>query len=102
MAGERKRIQEAVGGAATNAAVETGFAQGQLQAATENSSQNLTQKIAEAVARIQIEQDGDTITLRGSVPSKEAKAEAESAAKSVRGVKKVKNELQVGKEQREK
>ena len=110
VAAERQIIREAAGGASTNTGVESGSGQSQLPSALQESSSNsLTQQVAEVISRnaretqaaaagIQVEESDGTVTLRGSVPTKEAKATAESAAKSVRGVKKVKNELEVRKQ----
>lgn len=48
-----------------------------------------------AVSKVKVDSNGSTVTLRGSVPSADARAEAERAALSTSGVTKVVNELRV-------
>ena len=49
-----------------------------------------------AVSNIEVDSNGSTVTLRGSVPSADGRAEAERVALSTSGVTKVVNELRVG------
>ncbi|MFL6414785.1 MAG: BON domain-containing protein [Bryobacteraceae bacterium] len=48
-----------------------------------------------AVSRIQVNSSGNTVTLQGSVPNSEARAEAERVALGTQGVTKVINQLSV-------